>query len=372
MTYARQLSHKQQLVSDALVRLGKFEAAREGAPLVKPIMGMEEPWRYRNKAQIPVARSRGRIVMGFFERRSHRIVDARACLIQHGANDEVMNAVREALSTLSLAPYDEHTRSGTVRHILARTSHASSETLVAIITNGRRLPRRRELLEMLRARLPGLVGVVQNINETPGNRILGHHEVTLWGRSYLNESLAGLRFRVSPRSFFQVNPVQTTALYEVACSLAGLSGTETVFDLYSGIGTIALFMSRRAGRVVGVETVGAAVDDAVANAALNGIENTEFHRGAAEDVVPGLLRQGVAPQVVVLDPPRKGCAQELLALIAAIKTRRVVYISCNPATLARDLRFLSERGYKLEAVQPVDMFPHTKHVECVTSLVWAP
>jgi len=357
--YAEQLRLKRKIVAETLRRIGGLEIE------VVPVLGMSEPWRYRNKYQAPVSAENGQVKIGLYEPRSHRVVELTQCAIQHPAGCRAINAARQALQELRIPAYDEQSRRGVVRHIIARTSFASGEVLLALVTYGWELPRAAQLVELLRRRVEKLAGIVQNINPHPGNVILGQEELTLWGRPYVVEKLGELSFRVSARSFFQVNPVQAQALYGLVRRLAGLTGRETVFDLYCGIGTIALHLAGGAAQVIGVESVSAAVEDARTNAALNGIDNAVFLVGRAEEEVPKLLHSGRRGGVVVLNPPRKGCAPELLDVVARALPERIIYISCNPATLARDLKILAEAGYPAREVHPVDMFPHTSHVELV-------
>ena len=359
LQYEEQLKLKQNTVRDALKRIGNIDIP------VLPTIGMKDPWHYRNKAQVPIGQENGTVRAGFYEKKSHNIIDVQRCHIQHPANDNVVHTVRTLLQQFSIPIYREKEHKGLVRHIMARTSFTTGEVLVAIITNGRHFPNREAFVTQLQQSIPNLTGIVQNINTRSGNTILGKEEITLWGQPWLREELGGLEFHVSARSFFQVNPIQTEILYNKALEYASLSGSETVFDLYCGIGTISLFLARKAARVVGVESVEAAVDDARQNASLNKIENAEFHTGAAEVIVPKLFKQGYHADVVVVDPPRKGCDEVLLATITAMRPNRIVYVSCNPATLARDLKYLQENGYNAIEAQPVDMFPHTSHVECV-------
>ena len=362
LEYGAQLRFKEKLVRETLRRVGKIDAP------VRPVLGMADPWRYRNKAQVPVASAEGRIISGFFEKRSHRVVDMQNCPLQHPAADRAVQTTRAAMEELRFPPYDEKTGRGLVRHMVVRVSHTLGEVLVTVVTNGPQLPGADELVRLLRVRVGNLAGIVQNINTRQDNVILGRDEITLWGRPYLVEKVGGLQFRVSTRSFFQVNTVQAETLYRQAESLAGLTGRETVYDLYCGTGTIGLYLAGKAGRVIGIEEVEAAVEDARLNARANGITNAQFMAGKAETLLPQLLESGPRPDVVVLDPPRKGCAATLLEALAQTAPARIVYISCNPATLARDLKILRERSYSVKEVQPVDMFPHTSHVECVIGM----
>ena len=360
LDYKEQLRLKQDIVREALRRIGGLEIP------VHPTLGMENPWNYRNKAQIPVGLHDNKIIAGFYKKRSHNIVDLTCCHIQHPANDNVTHTVRRILQELSIPVYQEKEHKGFVRHIMVRTSFTTNDVLVVIITNGHNFTNSDKLVKGLQESVPHLYGIVQNINTRRGNTVLGQEEVTLWGKPWLREKLDGLEFKVSPRSFFQVNPIQTETLYRKAMEYAALTGNETVFDLYCGIGTISLFLARSAAKVIGVEAVEDAVRDARENAALNDINNAEFHVGTAETIVPKLYKEGYQADVVVVDPPRKGCDEALLSTIATMSPKRIVYISCNPSTLARDLKYLNNNGFEPIEAQPVDMFPHTPHVETVT------
>ena len=360
LDYQQELRCKQNYVEDALKRIARLEIP------VQPIIGMANPWQYRNKAQVPVGVEAGIVQAGFYEKRSHKIVNLAGCPIQHPANDETIKIVRQILQEMGFSIYNEGNHTGFVRQIMTRTSFATGEVLLVLVTNGRNFPQADAFVQRVRAKIKNLTGIVQNINTKRGNTILGLEEVTLWGSPYIIEKIGSLQFKVSSRSFFQVNPLQTEKLYAKVKEYAALTGKETVFDLYCGIGTIALYLADQAAKVVGVEIVDAAVEDAYDNARLNKITNAEFYTGAAEVVVPKLLRQGYQADVVIVDPPRKGCDQALLETITSMQPERIVYVSCNPATLARDLKYLNENGYKALEAQPVDMFPQTSHVECVT------
>ncbi|GAX91162.1 23S rRNA (uracil(1939)-C(5))-methyltransferase RlmD [Effusibacillus lacus] len=364
MTYEGQLAHKRQLVVDALARIGKLEDVE-----VLPVLGMDEPWKYRNKSQVPVGLVNGKVVAGFYAPRTHEIIDMEGCLIQHPYSDEIVGKVKRALVDLGIPVYDEVSHQGLVRHIVARVGYHTGETMVVLVTNGRKIPRVEELVSRLRMEIGHLVSIIQNVNTAVTNVIFGPDTYTLWGKDRIEDRIGDVRFSISARSFFQVNPVQTEVLYGKALEYAQLTGKETVIDAYCGIGTISLFLARKAKHVVGVEVVEAAIEDAKRNAELNGIENVGFLEGEAEKVIPRLYEErGLRADVVVVDPPRKGCDEALLSTIVDMRPERVVYVSCNPSTLARDLRFLEDRGYKTQEVQPVDMFPHTYHVECVTLL----
>lgn len=389
--YAAQLEWKRQHVVDNLARIGKLrvtgeeergkagkagpqsDADRSGgtdAVIVHPTIGMDEPWRYRNKAAVPVGRDAegGGLQAGFYARGSHRIIDMDDCLIQHEHNDEVIRVVKQIGRELGASPYDEETGRGVLRHVVARTGVVTGEIMVVLVTNSRKLPSEDRWIERIREELPDVKSIVQNVNERNTNVIFGDETRVLWGSEVIYDELDGIRFAISARSFYQVNPVQTVKLYRKAVEYAGLTGTEDVIDAYCGIGTISLFLARKAGRVYGVEIVPEAIEDAARNAALNGIKNATFEAGPAEVVIPRWREEGITADVIVVDPPRKGCDPALLETILAMEPKRVVYVSCNPSTLARDLRVLEDGGYRTVEVTPVDMFPWTTHVECVVLL----
>ncbi|MDO9536185.1 MAG: 23S rRNA (uracil(1939)-C(5))-methyltransferase RlmD [Bacillota bacterium] len=359
LDYGEQLRRKRQIVQDALRRLGGLDLE------VLPVLGMSEPWSYRNKAQFPLGIEEKALKAGFFRRGTHEIIDLENCSIQHPLIDEAFGIARELIQELGMSIYDEKTHHGLLRHLVIRASHSGDQVLVILVTNGREFPQAKSFVEAITPRIPGLVGIVQNINNRRGNVVLGEENIMLWGKSYLVEKLGEISYLVSPGSFFQVNSAQAEVLFRQVEKYAVLTGSETVFDLYCGTGTIALYLSRKAGKVVGIESYSPAVEDARKNAQLNGITNAEFFTGPAEDIFPGLLEQGYSSDVVIVDPPRKGCTEKLLSTIAAANPNRFIYVSCNPSTLARDLRYLKEKGYSASEVQPVDMFPHTSHVECV-------
>ncbi len=413
LSYSGQLAHKEKKLRDCLERIGGInteqvewlpilgmmdaaagaEASRtvgesrtvEDSWTVGESWGAEDsrsagepsPWHYRNKAQFPIRRDgEGRPAAGFFAGRSHRIVPVSSCAIQHPAINEALARVLDFMEKSDIEPYDEERHTGLVRHLYIRRGYATGQMMVCLVINGRELPCADRLIESLR-QMEGMTSICLNVNTERTNVILGKEMLPLWGPLYVEDNIGDVRYCISPHSFFQVNPQQTRRLYDTVCEFAALEGGETVWDLYCGIGTIALYLANctakqgggRAGervRFVGVEIVPEAVENARENAALNGIANAEFHCGAAEDVVPGIVAEsGGRADVVIVDPPRKGCDAALLETIVQMAPSRIVYVSCNPATLARDVKFLTEKGYALRRARACDMFPMGGHIECV-------
>lgn len=362
LSYEGQLMVKEKQVRSAMERIGKVHTT------VLPVMGMDNPWRYRNKSQIPFGTEDGRVVAGFYKSGSHDIADTPTCLIQSEEADRLMLALKERALELGLEPYDEKTGRGQLRHLVVRKGQTSGETMVVLVTKSRKLTQPEKVIQFIRQLEPSTVSIVQNINPTRTNVIFGEETFVHWGKSHIVDSIGAIQFEISARSFYQINPIQTNVLYQKALEAAGLTGTETVMDAFCGIGTISLFLAQQAKQVLGVEIVPQAVEDARRNAELNGFTNAEFEVGAAEDVITKWYEDGKLPDVVVVDPPRKGLDGKLIDTLIEHKPRRIVYVSCNPATLARDLRLLEDGGYTVHEVQPVDMFPHTTHVECVTYL----
>lgn len=364
ISYEGQLEYKKSQVEQVLMRIGKLDNVK-----VHPVLGMEHPWHYRNKSQVPVGEKDGKLIAGFFKPRSHEIVDTDESLIQLPEVNEAIQTVKEICSELGIKAYDEQTHKGDLRHIMARYGKQTGELMVVLITRTAELPQKNQLIEKMTAKLPKLKSIVHNINSKRTNVILGDKINILWGNEVIYDYIGNVKFAISALSFYQVNPDQTKVLYDKALEYAGLSGGETVIDAYCGIGTISLFLAQKAGKVYGVEIVPEAIEDAKRNAALNEITNAEFAVGEAETVIPKWYEDGVRADVLVVDPPRKGCDEALLKTIIEMKPKKVVYVSCNPATLARDLRILGAGGYTTLEVQPVDMFPQTTHVECVAQLV---
>ncbi len=365
MNYKAQLAFKEKKVRAHLERLGHFT----DLPM-EPILGMEgEPFRYRNKAQYPLGRDRdGKLIAGFYAGRTHQVISCGDCLLGPAINQEILDTVLSFMENCRIEPYEETTGKGLVRHILIREGFATGEIMVCLVINGRKLPFAEKLVEALLA-IPGMASISLNVNRKNTNVILGDEIINLYGPGYITDRIGDVSYQISPLSFYQVNPAQTVRLYGKALEFAGLTGTETVWDLYCGIGTISLFLARQAGKVYGVEIIPAAIENAKANAALNGCANTEFFVGKAEDVLPEHFRQtGERADVIVVDPPRKGCDKVLLDTMLAMQPDRIVYVSCDSATLARDLRILCDGGYEIERVQPVDMFPMTVHIETIVLL----
>jgi len=360
MSYEQQLKFKTKLVRETIQRIGGMEKVQ-----VNEAIGMNQPWNYRNKAQYPVGTVDGKMVFGFYASRSHNIIEGEDCIIQDKKSYEIAKYAVGFFQEQKIPAYDEKTGKGTIRHIMVRTGFKTGEIMLAIVTNAYNFPQSKEFVEYIKLKYPEVVSIVQNINRRNTNVILGQTNRILCGRETILDKIGEYTFKISPLSFFQVNPIQTEVLYNKAVEFAGLTGEETVFDLYSGIGTISMFLSAKAKKVYGIEVVEPAVNDAIENTKLNNITNTEFICGEVEKIVPEMLRKGIKADVVVLDPPRKGCERVLIDTVVEIGTERIVYVSCNPGTLARDLKIFSEKGYKCEEIQPVDMFPQTYHVECV-------
>lgn len=356
-----QLSYKAKVVKDALERIGGFKDLS-----IEPIIGMKNPLRYRNKGQYPVQMDRaGQLALGFYEKASHTVVNVSDCLLQSESHALINQLIRDFIIEHNVSLYDEHTHKGILRHVMIRNSQ-SGGLMVVLVINAKSIRRESLLVEKLKSAVEKLESIVINVNESKGNRVLGFENRVIYGTPSISDHIDDLKFEISPLSFFQVNPVQTEILYQKALEYAELTGKENVVDIYCGIGTISLFLAQKAKKVVGVELIDAAIADAKANALRNGFDNTEFHVGKAEEVIPSLYEQGLSADVVVVDPPRKGCEREVLETILKMAPQRIVYVSCKPATMARDLKILCESGaYEVVKVQPVDQFPHTSHVEAI-------
>lgn len=367
--YDAQLAYKQNKVTECFKRIGHF--GDEIDTMMEPIIGMEDPYYYRNKAQFPVGKNKeGEIVTGFYASRTHSIIDTSHCYIQAEVNEELLNIVKDFMKEEEIPPYDEENHTGLVRHILTRVGFVTGEIMVCIVINGSKLPSHEKLVDRL-TQVKGMTSITINVNKEKSNVILGQKVKTLWGQGYITDYIGDIKYQISPLSFYQVNPVQTKRLYETALEYADLSGNEIVWDLYCGIGTISLFLAKKAKQVYGVEIVPQAIEDAKKNAEINNIENAEFFVGAAEYLMPEKYEESegqMSADVVVVDPPRKGCEEALLETIVKMNPNRVVYVSCDPATLARDCRYLCDNGFELKRIRAVDQFGHTGHVETVVSL----
>ncbi len=393
--YEEQLKIKEKMVKDALERIGKIEltpenviardeaiSSMERAVNFHPIIGMDNPYNYRNKATFPVGLKNGKLVIGCYKQGSRDIVDTDKCIIQDKTTEKILKIIRkfieskyliltqkeEGMKDYESIVYDEKTHKGLIRSIVIRNGYKTGEIMVCIVINGQSIIDKNELVYKLKE-VNEVKSIVVNTNTNKASSGLGNVTRVLDGQDYITDYIGDIKYKISARSFFQVNPVQTEKLYAKALEYAGLTGNEIVWDAYCGTGSISLFLAKNAKKVYGVEIIEEAINDAKLNAQENGISNVEFFTGAAEDVIPKHYEEtGIKPDVIVVDPPRKGCDEKLLATIAEIKPQRVVYVSCNPATLARDLRYLCDRGFVVEDVQPVDMFAHTMHVEAVVKI----
>ena len=363
MDYALEAELKRQRVSDALSRIGGVD------PEPLPMLAAPSTAGYRNKVQFPVAMTKSGPAAGFFRARTHDLIPITHCHIQPPQTEQIARAVLDWMGQYHILPYDEATHRGYIRHIFVRKAVVTGQLMVCLVVNSETLPKSRQLVEMLQTAVPDLTTVVYNVNTRPDNVILGSTYRTLLGQGYIEDQLCGLTFRLSPASFYQVNHHQAQVLYETAISLAELTGRETVLDLYCGTGTITLAMARKAGQVIGVEVVPQAIEDAQDNARRNGIENARFFCADAGQAAARLASEGIRPEVITLDPPRKGISPEVIDAVAQMAPRRIVYVSCDPATLARDVKLLTARGYAFSRAVAADLFPRTKHVETVCLLV---
>lgn len=377
-SYEAQLRFKENKVKDCLERIGGISDDY----VMESILAMDEPFHYRNKAQFPVGMDKeGKLVTGFYAGRSHQIIENTDCAIQHPCNQVIIEAVLEFMREYGISSYDEVVHKGLVRHILTRVGVQTGEVMVCLVINGTSLPHAKEFVaRMLSLSLPSKEGqtkslqiksICLNTNQEKTNAILGKEVLVLYGKGYIEDYIGDVKFRISPLSFYQVNPEQTKKLYDTALAYADLQGGEVVWDLYCGIGTISLFLAQKAKQVYGVEIVPEAIEDARTNAELNHMDNVEFYVGAAEDVVSKKYQEGgeaLKADVVTLDPPRKGCDEKLLETVVKMEPKRIVYVSCDPATLARDVKYLVAQGYELKKVRACDMFGMSHHVETVVLL----
>lgn len=364
LDYNKQLELKTNEVKQVISRIGKLENVE-----IHETIGMQSPCRYRNKAQFPIQNINGSTAIGFYKKKSHDVIPTDMCVIQHDINDKIIKIIKTYIQAYNVSIYNEMTHTGVLRHLVTKVGFTTNEVMVVLVANGTNLPHLNELASVLQENIPGFKTLVLNINKAKTNVILGKENKVIYGNGKINDYIGDLVFEISPLSFFQVNPVQTEVLYNKALEYAELKENDTVFDIYCGIGSISLFLAQKATKVYGIEIVEDAIKDAKINAKLNNLNNVEFYVGKAEEVVPKMYSEGKTANVVVVDPPRKGCDEKVLDTIVSMKPDRVVYVSCNPSTLARDLAYLDERGYKCVEIQPVDMFPHTMHVECCAKIV---
>ncbi|MGL5692475.1 MAG: 23S rRNA (uracil(1939)-C(5))-methyltransferase RlmD, partial [Peptostreptococcaceae bacterium] len=363
LDYQKQLDIKTNEVKQVISRIGKLDNVT-----IHETLGMDEPIRYRNKAQFPIKKVENNPLIGFYKKKSHDVIPTDKCIIQHEVNDKIMKIIKTYINAYNVSIYDEKTHTGVLRHLVTKIGFTTNEVMVVLVANGRKLPYLKELASVLEENVPGFKTLVVNVNRERTNVILGKENIVIYGDGKINDYIGDLVFEISPLSFFQVNPVQTGVLYNKALEYAELKENDTVFDIYCGIGTISLFLAQKAKKVYGIEIVEDAIKDAKINANLNNLNNVEFYVGKAEEVVPKMYKEGKTANVVVVDPPRKGCDEKVLDTIVSMNPDRVVYVSCNPSTLARDLAYLDEKGYRCLEIQPVDMFPHTMHVESVAKL----
>lgn len=360
MSYDAQLAYKEQQVKSAYERIGHFEDAE-----IRPVLGMENPWEYRNKAQIPVREINGQLETGFFRRNSHDLVPVENFFIQHKEIDEAILIVRDILRRFHVPAYNEKNHTGIIRHVVVRRGHYSGQVMVTLVTNKRKMPNEEIIVDAIAEEVPNIASIVQNVQTKRTNVILGRQSLVLWGQPYIEDSMLGLTFRISSKSFYQVNTPQAEVLYKTAIDAADLQGNETVLDAYSGIGTIGLSLAQHAKQVYGMDIVDEAVEMAKQNAKLNGIKNAAFEVGSAEEWLPKWNEAGINFDVIVVDPPRKGLDQVFVDAVIEQQPEKIVYVSCNPATQARDARLFADAGYGLQFVQPVDLFGQTTHVEAV-------
>lgn len=360
MSYAAQLAFKKKQVANVMQRIARMPEVP-----VLDTMGMEEPWGYRNKAQVPVRKVEGLLTTGFFRKNSHDLIPMEDFYIQDPKIDEAIIAVRDIMREYGVKPYNEKDNTGNLRHIVVRRGYHTGEMMIVLVTRTAKLFPTSKIIPAIQEALPEVVSIVQNVNPRGTNVILGEEAIVLYGEDKYRDELMGNTFEISHRSFYQVNPLQTEKLYQTVLDFAAMTGEETVIDAYCGIGTITLALAKKAKEVYGIEIVEMAVEDAKRNAALNGVENVTYQLGAAEEVMLKWAVEERTADLLVVDPPRKGLEGQFIDAVLEMKPSKMVYVSCNPATLARDLALLAEGGYNVEKIQPVDLFPQTNHVECV-------
>ncbi|MCF6139303.1 23S rRNA (uracil(1939)-C(5))-methyltransferase RlmD [Pseudalkalibacillus berkeleyi] len=366
LSYAAQLREKQDIVRQAFDRYTDYDAHH--LPL-KATIGMEDPWNYRNKSQFQVAKKGTSVLAGLYGIGSHKLIDLTNCMVQHPKTTQVTNTVKTILEDLNIPIYNEKKRTGIVRTIVTRVSFETENVQLVLITTQRDIPKKDILLAKIQEELPEVKSILQNVNGKKTSVIFGDETIHLEGDHTIQETLGDLSFELSARAFFQLNPVQTVKLYNEVRRAAKLTGEEKVVDAYCGVGTIGLWLAKRAGEIRGMDVIEDSIEDAEENAAKHGITNARYWTGKAEQLLPKWLKEGWKPDVIVVDPPRTGCDMTFLQTVKDIKPKKMVYVSCNPSTLAKDISYLSKHGFKIERLQPVDMFPHTSHVEVVATLV---
>lgn len=363
LNYSAQLEIKRQQVIDAVERIGKLDGVE-----ILPTLGMENPLHYRNKMQFPVGRKNSEIIIGCYEKNSHKIIDTNSCMIQREGNDKILRAVKKIANKFKIPPYDEDKHCGILRHVMGRVGF-NGELMAVLVTAKKNLPDEKKIVRAIRTELPEVSTIQQNIQTHKNNVILGRETKILFGKETIKDKIGNLKFNISARSFFQVNTAQSEILYKTALNFAQLHGNEIVIDAYCGTGTISLFLAKAAYKVYGIEIVSSAIKDAKKNARENKIRNAEFIVGDAVKIIPQLYAKKIFADVVVVDPPRAGCDAKVLKTFAAMNPSKIIYVSCNPATLARDLKILFDLGYVAKKIQPVDMFPFSSHIESVAQIV---
>lgn len=365
LRYDQQLKEKRDIVIQSLERHTKLKV---DDLVIRDTIGMEDPWNYRNKSQFQVGSCDGKVLAGLYGINSHKLINIQQCAVQHPLTNKATESVKRILQELNISIYNEKTRKGIVRTIVARVGIQTGELQIVLITSQKELPKKNILVEKIKTHVPEVKSIVQNVNGQKTSLIFGDESVTLEGNDYIQETLGDLQFELSARTFFQLNPEQTIRLYNEVKDAAGLTGSEKVVDAYCGVGTIGLWVADKAGEIRGMDVIRESIEDAKKNAARHGINHAKYEVGKAEEVMPKWAKEGWKPDVVIVDPPRTGLDQQLLKTILQVKPKKVVYVSCNPSTLAKDIAVLSPK-YKVEFMQPFDMFPQTAHVEVVTKLV---
>jgi 23S rRNA (uracil-5-)-methyltransferase RumA len=362
LAYDQQLKEKRDIVKQAFEKYMKNAADKL---TIKETIGMEEPWQYRNKSQLQVGKDKEKVIAGLYGLNSHQLIDISECAIQHPATNKVTQTVKEILQRLNISIYNERKRSGIIRTIVTRVGFETGQVQLVLITSQKDIPKKNILIREVQKRLPEVTSILQNINGEKTSLIFGDKTHHLGGEEVIQETLGDLSFELSARAFFQLNPIQTVKLYDEVKSAASLTGNEKVVDAYCGVGTIGLWLAKDAAEIRGMDVIPESITDAKKNAKNHGFNHAKYYVGKAEQWMPKWVNEGWKPDIVVVDPPRTGCDQKLLETIAKVRPKKVVYVSCNPSTLAKDAAYLSNKGYGIKSIQPVDMFPHTAHVECV-------